>query len=112
MKKSYKFDPLTGVLEAKVVGVKYEDIKNSEYMSESLNIQNQSNTIGVVKSITVDISLNPILQFVENEAEVEEEGNIVNVTEVSFMDGRELTFLIPFQEFKQLFYEYKRVVFN
>ena len=108
MGTNYIFDAKNGVLECTLYSLKSQDAEKDEYMKEVLNIRKADDEIfgTPIKGVVNFKSMGEISYFIPNEAEIIEKDNFVNSTMVEFGNGLSLVFLIDFDDFKTIYYDY------
>jgi hypothetical protein len=109
MKTDYTLHKEHGILECHVYSIKNSDLlKKEDDISERLGIPSVKEKIyGVPAKIVINIkNLEEIIYFIPNKIEIYEEGNFVEGTHIEFKDNLDFIVLIPFEEFKELYFDY------
>lgn len=115
MKYKSKLDIDLGVLECYVYAIKYSDLTKADtdkerYESLGLPVpsDDEEDIIGEAKKILIDLSLiGGISYFHEDEVRLSED-ETTNATLVQFKDGLQFVLIISFNDFKDLYYTYKK----
>jgi len=109
MKTEYKLHKKEGILECYVYSIKNSDLlKKEDDLNERLGIPSIKEKIyGVPAKIVIDINnLGGIIYFIPNKIEIYEEGNFTEGIYIEFKDNLDFIVLIPFEEFKELYFDY------
>jgi|688.fasta_scaffold826072_2 hypothetical protein len=113
-KKNYKLHKELGILECYVHAVKIEDLEKKEInrqRNEDLGIHVEDEDIEIIgepKNVVVNIeNLGGISYFHGNEVTLESDIKVPG-TFVEFKDGLTFIFLIAYNEFKKLYFDYMK----
>ena len=106
-----------GILECYVYSIKNSEIEKQlkqKAENERLGITSDEDEEEKIygESIEIVINLNSnggVSFFTPNKVELFEEGNSVDGVHVEFKDDLDFVFLISFEEFKKLYFEYKGI---
>lgn len=117
--KNYKLDKNTGILECYLRAVKIsalQELEKRRQRDEDLGLNNtdddEPELEGEPKNIVINIKeLGGIMYFHENEAIMESDIEVPG-TFVEFKEGLTFILLIPYNEFKQLYYDFMDVKFK
>jgi len=112
MKKSYKFDVTLGIIDCQCASVKKAEWDEHEAHLKMDLPNGVPSLIYESSPIIFDFSVNPLVQIMEEEIPLYSDDNIVKITEVVLITGESLYLLIPFEDFKKFFIDYKRIKFE
>lgn len=107
--RPYKLHKIEGVLECQLYSIENSQMDNESRM-ESLGIYNKSKVHGQPINAVIDLkALGEIMFFLPNRIEIYEDFNFVDATSVEFGENLSLVILIPFEDFKRIYLEYKGI---
>lgn len=112
----HKFFKDQGILECYAYSVKNSEIEKKileKEQNEKLGIvdsEEETKIYGEPIKMVVDFrSLGDPMFFTPNKIEIYEEGNFVDGVHIEFGEDTDFVFLIDFEEFKKIYYEYKGI---
>jgi hypothetical protein len=103
---TFKYDKNTSVLQCFAYAIKHSELSQNSKLKELIGKEDDEEEVyGDALEIVFDLSsFGGIAYFAKGEADLYEKDNTVEVTNVYMKDGLDFSLIIPYKDFKTLYY--------